>query len=64
MPSDGNPSFYHLWAVMDFHPTSLVMDIHAPSRLMTYDILEDPSDYAYCNIGVGSGGEGGDAPPQ
>ena len=33
MPSDGNPSFYHLWAVMDFHPKSLVMDIHAPSRL-------------------------------
>ena len=25
---DGFPSFYHLWAVMDFHPKSLVMDIH------------------------------------
>ncbi len=33
MRSDGNPSFSHLWAVMDFHPKSLVMDIHAPSRL-------------------------------
>ncbi len=33
MPSDGNPSFHHLWAVMDIHPKSLVMDIHAPSRL-------------------------------
>ena len=35
MPSDGNPSFYHLWAVMDFHPKSLVMDIHAPSGLVS-----------------------------
>ncbi len=24
------PVFYHLWALMDFHPKSLVMDIHAP----------------------------------
>ncbi len=30
---DGNPSFYHLWAVMDFHPKLPVMDIHASSRL-------------------------------
>ncbi len=35
MPSDGYPSFYHLWVVMDFHPNLLVMDIHAPSRLLT-----------------------------
>ncbi len=34
MPSDGNPSFYHIWAVMDIHPKSVVMDIHAPSRLV------------------------------
>ncbi len=38
MPSDGNPSFYHLWAVMDFHPKSLVMDIHAPSRLIILSV--------------------------